>query len=81
MYRLREDVGRMRLVVVSDGMFGAVAAAVDEGGQIIATSSAGIENGVYQAIDEAETFRLTGELLPAPLWDAATVPAHESPDQ
>ena len=59
-----------RMVVLTDDEFGAVAAAMDENGQIIATASSGIDRGVYTVMDEAQVWEATGQLLPAPLWDA-----------
>lgn len=59
----------MRMRIVTSDEFGSIAAAVDEDGQIVATCSDGIRDGVYAAVDEAQVWALTGELLPAPLWD------------
>jgi hypothetical protein len=61
----------MRLRVYFDEDFGAVAAAIDDNGEIVATAASHVENGVYVAVDETQVYEATGELLPLPLWDKA----------
>jgi hypothetical protein len=63
--------------VVVDGDLGAVAAAIDDDGQIVATASSHIEHGVYVAVDEATVSEATGGLLPAELWERAQCPCED----
>jgi hypothetical protein len=57
--------------IVTSDEFGTIAAAVDDSGEIVATCADSIRDGVYMAVDEAEVWRLTGQLLPSDLWDHA----------
>ena len=61
----------MRTRVFVDPDFGAIAAAIDDDGLIVATASSHIERGVYIAVDEAAYFAASGELLPASKWEQA----------
>lgn len=61
----------MHLVVVSDDEFGSVAAAIDSEGRIIATAADSIRDGTYIAVDEANLYMATGQLLPAAMWERA----------
>lgn len=60
------------LTAVFDEEFGAVGAAIDDDGQVVATAASHVEDGVYVAVDESSVFAATGQLLPLPpaLWDA-----------
>lgn len=57
-----------------DPEFGAIAAAEDDDGNILATSASRVKNGVYIALDEAAVFEATGDLPPLPpgMWDACS---------
>lgn len=66
--RIVDGMARMR--IFHDDQFGTVAAAIGFDGEILATGSAGHSDGIYMVKDEAALYQLTGELIPAPVWDA-----------
>lgn len=58
------------LVTVIDEQLGVIAAAVDDEGNIVATSAAMTTSEGVVILDESSTYEATGELLPPNLWDA-----------
>lgn len=68
----------MRFEFVWDDALGTVAAAYDEDGNLVATAADHrLDDGTYIAIDEAQYWEATGELLPwipAEKWDEAAPP-------
>ena len=60
--------------VVYDPDLGAVAAAYDDDGTLVATAADYRDSGTYVAIDEAGFFAATGQLLPDEMWSSALEP-------
>lgn len=70
----------IRIETYVDPDFGAIAVARGENGEVIASASSGIENGVYIAVDEASLYEATGQLLPMQAWEQALLfDDHERP--
>lgn len=61
----------MRIETYFDEDMGCIAAALDDDGQIVATASDSVRDGVYTAVDEGSFYAVTGELLPPHVWDRA----------
>lgn len=69
----------MRLETFHDPDFGTIAAAYNEDGEIVATATDTLNNGVRIIMDEAAIFEFTGRLLPPTLGQIADAETHESP--